>query len=84
MTRAHGRAAPAGRQEPAADLAWFKSSYSGGTGNNCVEIADARTAVGVRDSKQENGPVLLVSRARFAVFVADIREPSGIASEVMG
>ncbi|MEU8539694.1 DUF397 domain-containing protein [Streptomyces sp. NPDC048717] len=84
MTRAHGQAAPAGGREPTADLAWFKSSYSDGTGNNCVEIADARTAVGVRDSKQENGPVLLVSRARFAAFVADVRESSAAASEVMG
>ncbi|MFC8414083.1 DUF397 domain-containing protein [Streptomyces coelicoflavus] len=30
---------------------WFKSSYSGGEGNECVEVADRCSWVGVRDSK---------------------------------
>ena len=39
--------------EPAAgELSWFKSSYSSGSGGDCVEIADAGTAVLVRDSKR--------------------------------
>ncbi|MFD4571814.1 DUF397 domain-containing protein [Streptomyces sp. NPDC058417] len=48
---------------------FWKSSYSGQE-NNCVEIAD--TAVGgraVRDSKQEDGPVLTVSRNGWAAFL---------------
>jgi hypothetical protein len=37
---------------------WRKSSYSGGQGGNCVEVA-ARDGVLVRDTKQyEVGPVL--------------------------
>ncbi|WP_328491283.1 DUF397 domain-containing protein [Streptomyces zaomyceticus] len=52
--------------------AWFKSSYSGGNGNSCVEIANLRTAVGVRDSKQEDGPAFLVSPTSFAAFVAGV------------
>ncbi|MFE7415065.1 DUF397 domain-containing protein [Streptomyces laurentii] len=56
------------------DLVWFKSSYSGGNGNSCVEIADACTAVAVRDSKQMNGPVILVSRRSFGTFVVNVGE----------
>ncbi|MFE7415064.1 DUF397 domain-containing protein [Streptomyces laurentii] len=55
-------------------VVWFKSSYSGGTGNNCVEVADVRTAVAVRDSKQVDGPVILVSRASFGMFVVNVGE----------
>ncbi|MEV6312641.1 DUF397 domain-containing protein [Streptomyces sp. NPDC051840] len=33
------------------DLSWFKSSYSGGDGDNCIEIAVRPDAVHVRDSK---------------------------------
>ncbi|MGW6096973.1 DUF397 domain-containing protein [Streptomyces sp. NPDC055157] len=33
------------------DLSWFKSSYSGGEGDNCIEIAVRPDAVHVRDSK---------------------------------
>ncbi|MFE6103693.1 DUF397 domain-containing protein [Streptomyces laurentii] len=58
------------------DLVWFKSSYSGGTGNNCVEVADVCTAVGVRDSKQVNGPVLLLSKATFIDFVEGVSRES--------
>ncbi|MDR3080282.1 MAG: DUF397 domain-containing protein [Streptomyces sp.] len=57
---------------PIPSEAWFKSSYSGGTGNSCVEVADAQTTVGIRDSKQENGPVLLISMAVFTAFVKGV------------
>ncbi|MFE2842554.1 DUF397 domain-containing protein [Streptomyces scopuliridis] len=45
----------------APDEAWFKSSYSDGTGNNCVEVADRLQTHGVvlvRDSKDKSGPAL--------------------------
>ncbi|MEW1546000.1 DUF397 domain-containing protein [Streptomyces tsukubensis] len=51
------------------EVAWFKSSYSNGNGNNCVEVADLATRVGVRDSKQSNGPALTVTPAAWAAFV---------------
>lgn len=41
---------------------WRKSSQSGGEGNECVEVADLRTTVGVRDSKDRNGPHLCFSK----------------------
>ncbi|MFJ9044049.1 DUF397 domain-containing protein [Streptomyces sp. NPDC102347] len=53
------------------DLAWFKSSYSGTNGGDCVEVAAHRNTVYVRDSKAVgNGPVLRVGRDRWAAFVA--------------
>jgi hypothetical protein len=42
----------------AQELAWFKSSYSGAEGGQCVEIAIAPDAVRIRDSKDRSGPVL--------------------------
>ncbi|MEO3974001.1 DUF397 domain-containing protein [Streptomyces sp. CAU 1734] len=50
-------------------MAWFKSSYSGGTGNNCVEIADLAPRVAVRDSKNSQGPALLVPMTAWTRFV---------------
>ncbi|WP_078872576.1 DUF397 domain-containing protein [Streptomyces peucetius] len=49
--------------------AWFKSSYSDGTGNNCVEVANLATQVGVRDSKVKDGPALRVRPAAWSAFV---------------
>ncbi|HEU5028671.1 MAG TPA: DUF397 domain-containing protein [Spirillospora sp.] len=50
-----------------AGLAWRKSTHSGENGGDCVELADAAgavaDAVAVRDSKDPDGPVLLVTRA---------------------
>ena len=50
-------------------LAWFKSSYSGTEGGDCVEVAAGTATVHVRDSKAVAGPVLTVSRAAWAGFV---------------
>ncbi|WP_405662874.1 DUF397 domain-containing protein [Streptomyces sp. NBC_01166] len=58
------------------ELAWFKSSYSGGGGDNCVEIAVYPEAVLVRDSKDMQGDVLTVSPrawSAFAGLAADAR-----------
>jgi len=52
-------------------LRWFKSSYSGSGGGNCVEVAAGLDAVYVRDSKVVGGgPVLRVGRGEWAAFVA--------------
>lgn len=52
-------------------LHWFKSSYSGSDGGDCVEVAAARDAVYVRDSKAVGtGPVLRVGREQWTAFVA--------------
>jgi hypothetical protein len=53
----------------ASGLAWFKSSYSGAEGGECLEVAAGTAAVHVRDSKAVAGPVLTVSRSAWAGFV---------------
>ncbi|MET8516011.1 DUF397 domain-containing protein [Streptomyces sp. NPDC005077] len=53
----------------APELAWFKSSYSGAEGGDCVEVANATGAVHIRDSKVAAGPVLTVSPHAWAGFV---------------
>ncbi|MET9723247.1 DUF397 domain-containing protein [Streptomyces zaomyceticus] len=50
-------------------LAWFKSSYSGGDGGQCIEVATGAGAVHVRDSKDVARPALRVSRDAWAGFV---------------
>ncbi|MEU9618107.1 DUF397 domain-containing protein [Streptomyces sp. NPDC087228] len=56
------------------DAAWRKSSYSGNTGGECVEVADGRPcAVPVRDSKNPDGPVLVVGADAWQTFVDGLR-----------
>ncbi|WP_030752992.1 DUF397 domain-containing protein [Streptomyces sp. NRRL S-31] len=50
-------------------LAWFKSSYSGTQGDDCVEIAIAEHAVHVRDSKDVTRPAFAVGRDGWRQFV---------------
>ncbi|WP_055498424.1 DUF397 domain-containing protein [Streptomyces albus] len=52
-----------------AELAWFKSSYSGTQGDDCVEVAFAERAVHVRDSKDTSRPAFAVSRESWGEFV---------------
>jgi hypothetical protein len=53
---------------------WRKSSYSGSNGGGCVEVAalpdDSRA---VRDSKNQEGPVLVVTHAEWRAFTAGVR-----------
>ncbi|MFI9463680.1 DUF397 domain-containing protein [Streptomyces xiamenensis] len=53
----------------AKELAWFKSSYSGTQGDDCVEIAIAERTVHVRDSKDTTRPPFTISRPAWAPFV---------------
>ncbi|AWW38544.1 toxin [Streptomyces sp. AS58] len=54
----------------ASELAWFKSSYSGGNdGNSCVECAVTPGTVHVRDSKNSEGPRLALTPGAWADFV---------------
>jgi hypothetical protein len=53
------------------ELAWFKSSYSGGDGDSCVEVAACPTTVHVRDSKVTDGPRLALAPSAWTDFVRD-------------
>ena len=54
--------------------AWRKSSYSGNSGGNCVEVArNLPGVVAVRDSKDPDGPALVVTAAAWRSFLARAR-----------
>ncbi|MFJ7167986.1 MULTISPECIES: DUF397 domain-containing protein [Streptomyces] len=53
---------------------WRKSSYSNGSGGDCVEVADGiNGVVPVRDSKRPSGPVITVTAAAWAPFLDGIK-----------
>ena len=54
--------------------AWRKSTYSGGNGGDCVEVARSLPGiVAVRDSKDPRGPVLTFAPAEWAAFTAGVK-----------
>lgn len=54
----------------AAELRWIRSSYSGDSGEECVEFAvDAHETVFVRDSRDRFGPLLSFSSPAWSAFV---------------
>jgi hypothetical protein len=66
----------------ATELVWFKSSHSGSSGDDCVEVALTHEAVHVRDSKDTSRPPFVVGRecwTQFVGFAAD-----GVSSAVWG
>ncbi|MFJ3333234.1 DUF397 domain-containing protein [Streptomyces sp. NPDC086766] len=52
------------------ELKWFKSSYSSGSGDDCVEVALTPASVHVRDSKDRQGPRFAVSPTAWGDFLA--------------
>lgn len=58
------------REHDLSNARWRKSTYSNGEGGSCVEVADG---ILVRDSKVEDGPVLLLAPAAWADFLDSIR-----------
>jgi hypothetical protein len=50
---------------------WRKSTRSGSGGGNCVEVADNLPGVvGVRDSKDQAGPVLTFEPGAWQAFIS--------------
>jgi Domain of unknown function (DUF397) len=56
------------------DTGWFKSSYSGGGNEGCVEVRITSEAVSVRDSKNQAGPSFAVETATWRAFLAKWEE----------
>ncbi|MEU6716313.1 DUF397 domain-containing protein [Nonomuraea sp. NPDC046802] len=66
--------------EKQGQITWRKSSFSNGTGGNCIEVAlldgspeaEHKTGLGpliaIRDSKNPDGAKLYFTRAEFAAF----------------
>jgi hypothetical protein len=55
---------------PIDNTTWRKSSYSGGTAANCVEVGNAPGVVLVRDSRAPEALALRFDRAAWAEFLA--------------
>ncbi|WP_326672465.1 DUF397 domain-containing protein [Streptomyces sp. NBC_01257] len=55
---------------------WFKSSYSGGDGDNCIEVALDTEAVRVRDSKDTTLRPFSVSPSTWSAFTRYASEPA--------
>ena len=54
---------------------WRKSSYSGGEGGNCVEVACLPNGeIAVRNSRHPAGPALVYTRAEIAAFLQGAKE----------
>jgi hypothetical protein len=53
---------------------WRKSSYSGGNGGACVEVASNLPGViAVRDSKDPAGPALILTPDQWQAFLSSAR-----------
>ncbi|GGV30419.1 DUF397 domain-containing protein [Streptomyces griseoflavus] len=51
-------------------LEWFKSSYSGSEGGECLEVATRPAAVHIRDSKNPDAPHLTVTPEAWTAFLS--------------
>jgi hypothetical protein len=59
-------------------LSWRKSSFSGGNGGACVEVAERGGMILVRDSKDRGaGPVQRYAPAAWRAFVAGLHDGGG-------
>ncbi|GAA2615695.1 DUF397 domain-containing protein [Streptomyces tubercidicus] len=53
---------------------WRKSSYTNGSGGDCVEVADNLPGIiPVRDSKAPGGPAIIFPTAAWSSFVTAVK-----------
>jgi hypothetical protein len=57
----------------------MKSSYSGGSDGNCVEVADHGSCVLVRDTKKRDGAMLRFSPAAWRKFSDRVKAARSLA-----
>jgi hypothetical protein len=55
---------------------WRKSTYSGSNGGDCVEAALLPGVIAVRDSKDQQGPVLTFPAEAWSAFTTSIKNGS--------
>jgi len=55
---------------------WFKSSYSGGSGTECVECTYVTDGTLIRDSKHAAGPLVSVGAEAWGRFVGALSQGS--------
>jgi hypothetical protein len=54
-------------------LRWFTSSFSGGNGGGCVEVAFLTGVIAVRDTKDRTLPPHRYSAERWSEFLTAVR-----------
>ncbi|NEA29796.1 DUF397 domain-containing protein [Actinomadura bangladeshensis] len=54
-------------------VTWRKASRSNDQGGACVELAALTEGVGVRDSKDPDGPKLLLDPTAFRALLSDLK-----------
>ena len=54
-------------------ITWRKSSYSGNSGGQCVEVGAAAHLIAVRDSKDPDGACLAFGREAWEAFAAKVK-----------
>ncbi|NYV74877.1 DUF397 domain-containing protein [Streptomyces sp. UH6] len=55
-------------------LRWFKSSYSGGAGGECIEVAPTPAIIHIRDSKAPAHGTLIVHPCAWSAFLGLARQ----------
>jgi hypothetical protein len=63
---------------------WRKSSYSGSNGGECIEVGSYQGRVLVRDTKDQNGPMLQVSQAVWRKFAKRVKSERPLAADPRG
>jgi Domain of unknown function (DUF397) len=51
---------------------WRKSSYSGGNGGACVEVADTTDMILVRDTTNRDGGALAFTASAWSAFINNL------------
>jgi hypothetical protein len=54
-------------------VVWRKSSRSGDTGGQCIEMAGSVPVVAVRDSKDPHGPMIVLAGAAWDSLAREIK-----------
>ena len=54
-------------------VTWRKSSFSGGNGGQCVEVADAARVVLVRDTTDREGGTLIIPASAWQAFTDGLK-----------
>ncbi|GIH25672.1 DUF397 domain-containing protein [Acrocarpospora phusangensis] len=56
-----------------ADATWRKATRSNTQGNQCVEVAQLKHGIAVRDSKDPDGPKLMFTPGEWDAFVHGVK-----------
>lgn len=59
------------------NVRWIKSSYSGGSGSDCVEVVVGHQTTSVRDSKAPQQGTLIIPGDIFSAFIDALKGHRG-------